>query len=138
MTTTLRALAAWLCQPIGTRLVRWLLIADVAVVLLLTLWPNLEVPIPINRPDLIAHLAVFGSLSFVATLAGLFGPPFSMRNLILTSMAVVAFSGVDESLQAIPFIRRTSALDDFAANVLGVLLGSLLVWCWSRLLTPRR
>lgn len=138
MTKLLSTLAAWVSQPTGMRFIRWLLIADVAVVLLLTLWPNLEVPIPIKRPDLIAHLAVFGSLSFIATLAGLFGPPFSTRNLIRTSLAVAAFSGVDESLQAIPFIRRTSALDDFAANVLGVLLGSLLVWCWSRLIVPRR
>ena len=137
MSGLLLRLATWVEMPVGQRLMRRLLAVDLVIVLVLTLWPRLELQIPIKRPDLYAHLGVFGSLTFVATAAGLFGRPLSNRNILLTALAVGLFACIDESLQSIPAIHRTCALDDAMANLLGVSLGAAIAWGWRRLTRPR-
>ncbi len=137
MSGALKRLAAWIQSPRGSALMRRLLALDIVVVLALTLWPRLEVPIPINRPDLIAHLVVFGSLTLVAIAAGLFGPALSHRNILRSAIATGLFACIDEGLQSIPAIHRTCALDDAMANLLGVGLGSAIAWTWQWLAKPR-
>ncbi|MCX5688198.1 MAG: VanZ family protein, partial [Planctomycetota bacterium] len=132
----LSRLAAWIQLPRGRQLMRRLLVIDVVVVLVLTLWPRLEVPIPIKRPDLIAHLGVFGSLTLVVIAAGFFGNALSTRNILLAALCTGLFASIDEALQSIPAIHRTCALDDAMANLLGVSLGAAIAWGWQRLTRP--
>lgn len=134
MSAMLDRLAAWIQSPRGSVLMRRLLALDIVVVLALTLWPRLEVPIPINRPDLLAHLGVFGSLTLVAIASGLFGPALSRRNILWSAISTGLFASIDESLQSIPAIHRTCALDDALANLLGVALGTAVAWAWRSLI----
>lgn len=103
-----------------------------AIVAVFTLWPALQVPMPVPRSDLIIHLACFGLLGLLVIAAGFFGPIFSRRNLLLACLAATAFAAVDEGLQAIPFLNRTCAWDDMAANTMGILLASLFMGLWGR------
>jgi VanZ family protein len=111
------------------------------IIFVLTHWPKLEVPIPVHRPDIIAHIGVFGLWTVLCVLSGWFGLWSSPRNILISAPVAAAYSGIDEWLQAIPFIRRQAAWDDFAANLAGVILGvifaSLLGLWWRRRTQPR-
>jgi hypothetical protein len=91
------------------------------VLLLGTHWPALEVPGP-GRSDLLVHLVAFGLWTALLIGAGLFGPALSWRNVGMAFAVGAAYSAVSEATQALPFIRRHAAFDDFLANLLGVLL----------------
>ncbi len=84
-----------------------------------THWPKLEIP-GTGRPDLFAHVAVFGLWAALFIACRFFGPALSWRNIGLGALVSAAYSGIDEGLQAIPFIRRVPAWDDWGANLLGV------------------
>lgn len=130
MSESLRRLASWLEQPRGSRTARITFGCYTVVLLGLTLWPALEVPIPIHRSDLVAHMTFFGAFGLLASAAGLFGPPLSEGNLLRTLLAAAIFAGADEALQAVPALHRTAALDDYAANLmgLGVAAACMLLW----------
>jgi len=104
----------------------------------LTHWPKLKILIPINRPDIIAHIAVFGLWTMLAIRCGWFGTMASRRNLILTGLVAAVYAGVDEGLQAIPFIHRQATLDDYAANVAGVVAGALAMGTYGVFIAKRR
>ena len=89
----------------------------------LTHWPRLSIDTSIQRPDLIAHVTIFGLWVVVALGAKLFGPALSNRNMGRTGALAVAYASLDEWTQSIPFLGRTAALDDWFANVLGILVG---------------
>lgn len=132
--TPLASRAAAVLENPRTRLaVRCTLGPYALVVAVFTLWPALKVPMPVPRSDLIIHLLCFGLLGLLAIAAGLFGPVFSRRNLLLACLAATTFAAVDEALQAIPFLNRTCAWDDMAANAMGTLLAVLLMGLWGRL-----
>ena len=52
---------------------------------------------------------------------GLLGPWRSRRTISLAVVVAIAYAAFDESTQAVPFIRRYAAWDDFAFNVVGIL-----------------
>lgn len=106
-----------------TTLVRRIFWCYAALIFILTHWPKLTVPIPIKRPDLLAHLVVFSTWAVLAGLCAFFGARFSTRNLVVTFIVAIIYAAIDEGLQAIPLLNRTAALDDYMANALGVCIG---------------
>ena len=92
-----------------------------------THWPALEPNIKfIDRPDLIIHFGCFGSWYIAFWLAAWVGPPLRPRSIALCIPIAILYAGFDEGLQAIPFVRRHCAWDDFFANSAGILLASTL------------
>lgn len=102
------------------------------LVFVATHWPALTLPIP-GRPDLVAHLAVFGVWTALCIAAEPFGPMLSVRNILGSQFVSVVYSAVDEGLQAFAFVRRAAALDDFGANTCGVTAATLLALVLRRL-----
>jgi hypothetical protein len=86
-----------------------------------THWPKLELPAA-GRPDLFIHIVAFGLWTALLIGAGFFGPALSRRNIRVAGVIGIIWAGFDEATQAIGFINRHAAWDDFAANVGGVLL----------------
>jgi VanZ family protein len=91
----------------------------VPVLFALTHWPNLTLPLP-GRPDLIVHMGVFGLWTVLVIGSGFFGPARSARNIAIAGAIAALYSGVDELLQAVPFLHRWAAWDDWLANLAGV------------------
>ncbi len=92
-----------------------------------THWPALELNVPmIERPDLFIHFGCFGSWYIAFWLAAWVGPPLRLRSVALCIPIAILYAGFDEGLQAIPFVRRHCAWDDFFANCGGILLASTL------------
>ncbi len=117
---------------------RWARAAFWAYALLIfvgTHWPKLEIP-GTGRPDLIAHVAVFGLWTALFIACRFFGPALSWRNIGLGGLVSAAYSGIDEGLQAIPFIRRVPAWDDWGANLIGV-AGAAIIAAGLRLLITK-
>lgn len=111
-----------------------------SAIFVLTHWPRLEVRVPgVERPDLIAHFAVFGLWYLLLFSAAYFGRLGTWRSLVLAWAVAAAYACVDEGLQLIPFIGRHAAWDDLAANLGGVTLGLISAGAWSRFFArPRR
>lgn len=77
----------------------------------------------IERPDLIVHLCAFAGFFVLLLAAEFFGPWRSARGIGVCTLIATAFAAVNEATQALPVFGRTSALDDFAANIGGIALG---------------
>ncbi len=133
MTSFATRAASSLDSPRAKRMLRPLLGGYALLVAVVTLWPALKVPIPVHRSDLIAHMTSFGLLGLLTTAAGLFGPAFSRRNMLLSGLIAGVFAAGDEALQAIPLLNRTCAWDDMAANVMGILAAMLVMGWWGRM-----
>lgn len=86
---------------------------------MMTHWPALQLPGP-GRPDLVAHLLIFGMWNALLIACGRFGPRLSITNIAICTMIACVYAGFDESLQLVPFINRVAALDDFGANIAGI------------------
>ena len=86
------------------------------------LWPQLRLPeTDIPRPDLLAHLGVFGLLTVLTILARAGGAPtLGPRNIATGALIALAIASTLEAVQAIPALNRTSGWDDALANALGV------------------
>jgi len=102
-----------------------------------THWPAFTIPMP-GRPDLVMHLVLFGLWTAMCIGAEPFGPMLSLRNILASQLLSVIYAGIDEGLQAIPFIRRAAALDDFGANTCGVLGVTLVALTLRRFLYRTR
>ncbi len=107
------------------------------VAFMLTHWPQLTIPIP-GRPDLEAHMGLFGLWTVMCTLSGIFGPALSELNVWRSVGVSIVYSGLDEGSQGIPFIRRVCALDDFGANALGVMTAGAVLLLAARVAASRR
>ncbi len=118
------------------RAVRFAFIAYALVLFTLTHFPNLKID-STWRPDLVAHLTAFGGWTLLLIMSGLFGPPLSSCNIALAAATGVAYGAIDEGLQAIPFIHRHAALDDWAADCLGVALACAAVLILRVAMRPR-
>ncbi|MFM9996589.1 MAG: hypothetical protein ACKVU4_12415 [Phycisphaerales bacterium] len=105
--------------PVPRALARRAFFLYVPVLFLATHWPNFKIPVP-GRPDLIVHAAVFGLWTAVLIACGFFGPALAWRNIGWSVPIAAVYSGIDEGLQAIPFIQRHAAWDDWCANLIGV------------------
>lgn len=92
-----------------------------------THWPALEVHVPgIDRPDLIVHFVLFGGWFGLFWLTGYVGEPLRIRSILIAAVVSCLYAGFDEGLQAIPWIRRTCAWDDYAANCTGIGIGVVI------------
>lgn len=101
----------------------------------LTHWPRLEVKVPgVERPDLLAHLAVFGLWYLLFFAAAYFGPlgGSAARTIAAPWAIAVVYACVDEALQLIPALGRHAAWDDLAANLAGLTLAAAACLMWSR------
>jgi hypothetical protein len=87
----------------------------------LTHWPNFTIRAP-GRPDLVVHMTFFAVWTALLISCGYFGPALSRRNLGMVLAIAPLYAAIDESLQAIPWIRRHAAWDDYAMNVSGILV----------------
>lgn len=86
-----------------------------------THWPKLKLP-GTGRPDLLVHLSVFGTWTAILICAGFFGAPLSWRNIRAAAIIAPVYAAIDEAAQAIPFVHRTAAFDDWLANCGGIFL----------------
>lgn len=102
-----------------------------AAIFTLTHTPGVQVGGKV-RVDLLAHLAVFGLWAILLAICSFFGPAFSWRNVRVVWPIAVAYAALDESLQAIPFIRRHAAFDDWLANVAGISIACLVMLAFDR------
>jgi VanZ family protein len=118
------------------RLAFW---AYALAVLVATLWPRLELNVPgVERPDLIVHFLIFGTFYVLLFASGYLAGASRWRSLLLPWLVAVVCAGIDESLQAIPLIRRTAGWDDFAANAAGITIGLIAATLWTFLAGHRR
>jgi VanZ family protein len=99
-------------------------------------WPKLALPYA-GRPDLPVHMAVFGSWTLACIAASIFGPPLSVKNILASQFVALVYCGIDEWLQAVPFVRRVAGLDDFAANTCGVIAATALALAARFVVGPR-
>lgn len=90
-----------------------------------THWPQLRFEGPIQRPDLVIHLAAFFAWTALLIACGFVGPALSPRNTLVSGTIALAYSAADELSQGIPWLGRTVALDDWLANATGVGLATL-------------
>jgi VanZ family protein len=88
---------------------------------LATYWPDLRIDVPeVKRPDLFLHAAAFGLWTALLLATGYLGPLTSRRNLCLGTLIGAVHAIANEAAQALPFVRRTAAVDDALANLAGV------------------
>lgn len=96
------------------------------------LWPGLQVPDVVPRPDLIVHGVTFGAFTLLCYLAltrSLRQRPFAFAIVFVIGSI---YGASTEWLQSLPFVRRTGAVDDFLADLLGVVIGTFAAWVLSR------
>ncbi|MFG0251785.1 MAG: hypothetical protein ACF8NJ_02805 [Phycisphaerales bacterium JB038] len=110
-------------------------IAFIGYATLLTIgthWPNLQIDAPvIERPDLLLHVICFGLLAALLLAARFFDAELlSGRNLGWSFAVALAWSGLDELSQGLPYIHRYVVWSDFFANALGVSLVILAAYLW--------
>ncbi len=103
-----------------------------AAIFTLTHTPGVQVGGKV-RVDLLAHLAVFGLWAILLAICSFFGPAFSWRNIRIVWPIATVYAAVDESLQAIPFIRRHAAFDDWLANVAGISIACIAMLTFDRI-----
>ncbi len=92
-----------------------------------THWPALEIHVPhIERPDLIIHFTCFGTWFALFWLTGYVGGPLRARAIVMSAIIACTYAGLDEGLQAIPWVRRTCAWDDYFANCGGIAIAAIV------------
>lgn len=96
-----------------------------AVLFIGTHWPQLAIPMA-GRPDLVVHMTIFGGWTVLLFVSGLAGPPSQWRAVAVAQLIGVLYAAVDESLQAVPFVRRHFDWDDMMFNVFGVCAATLI------------
>ncbi len=99
---------------------RWIFAAYALALLIATHWPGLAIDGPIDRTDIIIHIAAFCIWTMLLALA----IDARARTLLLVALIALAWAALDEWTQR--FVNRTSTLEDFLANAAGIILGSLL------------
>ncbi len=77
--------------------------------------PAATVPTAPPGTDVVVHLAVFAALAYTSVLAGL--------PLLLAAVALPAYGGVSELIQAVPALGRSASLLDWVSDLVGVGLG---------------
>lgn len=92
----------------------------------------------LDRPDLIVHACAFGGWFVLLLCAEYFGHWRARRSVALCAATAAAFAAINESTQALPVFGRTSALDDFLANLSGIALATVGAALAARLFPARR
>lgn len=100
----------------------WLYFTVLSVLLL---WPNLELPQVVERPDLWAHGGTFGLFTLLLCMWN----PFRLQGPgptgLLGMVGGIVYGGATELLQMIPIVKRTAGWDDWAADSFGTVCGLL-------------
>ncbi len=108
-----------------------------ATLFVATHFPNLRIDVPnIERPDLLIHMGAFGGWTCLLIASELVGPWQAFRAIALCTLIAVSCAAIDEYSQSIPILNRTSAWDDFAANISGILLASAAALLLARFWKP--
>lgn len=104
------------------RSLAWIVFALYAAALFTaTHWPRLAIDAPVQGTDKIVHMTAFGlwTLLFAWATRALRSP----RPLALgVGIPATVYACVDEGLQAIPALGRTTSMADLLANLAGVLI----------------
>jgi len=109
-----------------------------AALAMATHWPQLRLPeSPVTSSDKALHVGAFFVWAVLLALAGVFGPRFSGRNLLLSLLLALAYGVIDEATQAIPGVNRFVSVGDALANAVGCVAGIAAVWGASRLVSAR-
>lgn len=95
-----------------------------ALLLYLSLRPNVEIEGPVTRTDLVLHLGAYLVWTLLCLASGWFGRPFSGRNVALGSLLALVWSAASELAQGIPGLGRTVAASDALSNIVGVACGT--------------
>lgn len=104
-----------------------------------THWPNLQIESDqIERPDIWIHVAAFATWSALLLFSGLVERASLWRTAALGWLCGALYAALDEALQALPFVHRTAAWDDYVADLSGVTLGCLVWLIAASLLKARR
>lgn len=88
------------------------------------LWPLKQPPPAPDGSDKIVHLVAFAALSFPLSRTGRFG-------LLPVFVGASAFGGMIELIQ--PTFNRSASMNDWIADILGVLIGILFGLLYRRL-----
>ena len=102
-----------------------------AVTLVLTvamLWPITAPPPAPDGSDKLVHLAAFAALAFPLARTGRFG-------LVPVFVAASAFGGIIELIQ--PSFGRSADIQDWIADILGVILGIVCALAYRKLRAHR-
>ena len=105
------------------------------VLLVLTMWPQLEIHGPVERTDLWIHAPAFGLWGLLLYASELIAPRREWRNVAMSGLISLAWAGIDEWGQR--YFNRHSAADDFAANAFGVWIGMAITAAWCARLRSR-
>ena len=88
-----------------------------------------------STPTRSSTSSAFGTWTALFTGASFFGPPLSWRNIRFAFLIAPIYAAI-ESSQALPFVHRTAAWDDYAANLTGITLACIGALILSRLVRP--
>jgi len=124
-------------RPVLTPWLRYAFFIYAPLLFLGTHWPQLTIPLP-GRPDLVVHMTIFGGWTLLLFLSGLVGDPRSWRTVAVTHVVAVLYAAADESLQAVPLVRRHFDWDDMMFNTFGVVAATILNMWLRRLLDRAR
>lgn len=95
--------------------------------------PDLRVRVgSVDRPDLLIHLLAFGGWFGLLLSTEWLGPWRSHQSIAVCALIAAAYSAVDEWSQSIPGLNRTSAWDDLGANLLGVIIATVIAFVLAR------
>ncbi len=97
------------------------------VLFIATHWPQLRIVGPVPRTDLWLHLGAFGAWTILCGWCAWWTPWHAKRTLAAVWLVGVLYAALDEGLQLIPAIGRFASWQDYAANVAGVTLGTLVL-----------
>jgi uncharacterized protein YfiM (DUF2279 family) len=83
--------------------------------------PASDVPASPPGVDKVVHVALFAALAVTGRWAG-------VGRAVLSAL-LIGYAAVSEAVQGIPAIGRSASVEDWLADVAGVLLG-LALWGW--------
>lgn len=104
---------------------RWAFWLYTAVLTAFLLWPRLTLPPVMPRPDLLVHGLAFGLLTLLLCLWNPARSTSPAQTALLAFAVGTVYGGITELLQQVPALKRTGALDDWGADVFGVVCGLL-------------
>lgn len=102
----------------------WRLALLIYAVLLTTAthWPRLQLTPEIPASDKTIHLIVFGTLAILLWRSAWLGPRW------MVALVALAWAGLDEVSQGIPFLHRTVSWYDWIANACGITCAMAVIW----------
>ncbi len=90
--------------------------------------PGVRIEGSVPRPDILVHVAAFGMWATLLIWCRFFGAALSWRNVFVSAGIAVIYAAIDEATQGIPALKRTVAIEDFLAGVLGVVGAVFAAW----------